>query len=181
MALVNLSTIKGVKQVTGCLGYWVTPHGQVFSTKQLGQTSTCRPDGKARELKTHDNADGYKHLCIRVNKKTRDVTVHALVLITFKGARPTGMVCRHLDGNTQNNHISNLAWGTHKENSEDMVKHDRTTRGERHHLTHLTNELVHNIRKQASAGKPNSILAKELGMDRTTIWQIVTRKTWKHI
>jgi DNA-binding CsgD family transcriptional regulator len=32
-------------------------------------------------------------------------------------------VCRHLDGNPANNHISNLGWGTNSENTQDRLEH----------------------------------------------------------
>jgi hypothetical protein len=50
-------------------------------------------------------------------------SVHHLVLELFVGPRPPGMECRHLDGNPQNNHRSNLAWGTSKENVADQYLH----------------------------------------------------------
>lgn len=58
--------------------------------------------------------------------------VHRIVLEAFVGLRPEGMVCRHLDGNGLNNNLSNLKWGTVKENYKDMVKHGRSLRGFHH-------------------------------------------------
>jgi len=52
-------------------------------------------------------------------------SIHRLVLETFIGKRPKGMVCRHLDGNSCNNKLSNLKWGTQKENIADAFKHGR--------------------------------------------------------
>lgn len=49
--------------------------------------------------------------------------VHAHVIITYVGPRPNGMMCRHLDGDPKNNNISNLKWGTAKENGEDRSRH----------------------------------------------------------
>src|SRR5436309_3088927 len=39
-------------------------------------------------------------------------TVHRLVLEAFVGPRLPGMECRHLDGNTKNNRLSNICWGS---------------------------------------------------------------------
>ena len=39
---------------------------------------------------------------------------------------------RHLDGNKNNAHCDNLAWGTAKENAEDRERHGRTSRGASH-------------------------------------------------
>ena len=53
-------------------------------------------------------------LCKRYNKSR---TIHSLVIEAFKGPKPMPhMECRHIDGNYTNNHISNLEWGTKKQN-----------------------------------------------------------------
>lgn len=49
--------------------------------------------------------------------------VHGLVLLAFVGVRPDGMECRHVDGDSMNNRLSNLAYGTHSENELDRVAH----------------------------------------------------------
>lgn len=49
--------------------------------------------------------------------------VHALVLAAFVGPRPPGMQIRHLDGLTTNAHLSNLAYGTARENAADLRRH----------------------------------------------------------
>jgi len=49
--------------------------------------------------------------------------VSRLVLETFIGECPKGMECRHLDGNSQNNNLNNLKWGTREEQIADQKKH----------------------------------------------------------
>ena len=53
----------------------------------------------------------------------RVVRVHILVASAFIGPRPDGLVTRHLDGDQSNNRPSNLAYGTHRENARDSVRH----------------------------------------------------------
>lgn len=50
------------------------------------------------------------------------IRVHAVVLNAFVGPRPDGMVCRHLDDDKTNNALSNLCWGTPRENQLDVVR-----------------------------------------------------------
>lgn len=57
------------------------------------------------------------------------IKVHQVVLEAFVSPRPEGMVCRHLDGNSLNNNLFNLKWGTPTENMQDMVKHGRSRKG----------------------------------------------------
>lgn len=49
--------------------------------------------------------------------------VHRLVLEAFVGPCPPGMECRHLNGDSGDNHLRNLQWGTPSENQFDKVRH----------------------------------------------------------
>ena len=61
-------------------------------------------------------------LCMPGKKKVRR-PLHHLILMTFVGPRPEGMVSRHLNGNSKDSRLVNLAWGTQSENVFDAVRH----------------------------------------------------------
>lgn len=51
-------------------------------------------------------------------------TIHQLVVLAFRGPRPADKsLVRHLDDDKANNALSNLAYGTKRENALDSVKH----------------------------------------------------------
>jgi hypothetical protein len=50
--------------------------------------------------------------------------VHRLILETFVGPRPPGKQCRHLNGDSLDNRLENLAWGTFHENFADRLAHN---------------------------------------------------------
>lgn len=52
-------------------------------------------------------------------QKKANRLVHSLVLETFVGPRPKGMVACHIDGDRYNNRLENLRWDTQKSNLED--------------------------------------------------------------
>lgn len=54
--------------------------------------------------------------------------VHVLMLEAFRGPRPAGMDGCHEDGNSLNNAIENLRWGTSQSNADDRVRDGATTR-----------------------------------------------------
>jgi thymidylate synthase (FAD) len=54
------------------------------------------------------------------------VNVHTLVLESFEGEKDSQSVARHLDGNSYNNKITNLRWGTQDENAKDRSTHKVT-------------------------------------------------------
>lgn len=55
--------------------------------------------------------------------KTDVWTIHHLVCEAFHGPRPVGNVVRHLNGDYKDNRADNLCWGTHAENTADMMRH----------------------------------------------------------
>jgi hypothetical protein len=109
------------------------------------------------------------------------VFVHTLVLETFVGPRPPGMIIRHLDGNPRNNRLDNLAYGTHAENSADMVRHGRGCQGEKSNTARLTESLVLEMRRKHALGRTSYSLAKEYGVSQWCAYAAVTKRSWKHI
>ena len=70
-----------------------------------------------RELRPYLNAGGYREVTLG-RKSWR---VHRLVLLAFVG--PSELGVRHLDGDKLNNKLSNLAYGTQRENVHDSMRH----------------------------------------------------------
>ena len=112
------------REVLGSGGWYeVSNRGRVRCWKSLGVNPRRLTDPRVHRLGRDVN--GYPRVDIRypspVGLKQRKV--HQLVLEAFVGARPSGMVVRHLDGDPANNHLSNLAYGTYAENSQDQKRH----------------------------------------------------------
>jgi hypothetical protein len=80
--------------------------------------------GRVRALSVNPK-NGYLQVVLYRRELMRWTTVHALITETFLGPRPDGMVVRHLDGMPLNCAIDNLTYGTHAENSQDMIRHGR--------------------------------------------------------
>lgn len=107
-------------------GYEVTPDGVVYST----QTRTGRHIG---EIKSHHNKDGYLQVQVTSKYGRKSFKVHVLVAEFHLPKRPSPFhEVRHLDGSRDNNHVSNLAWGTKTENCADRTKHGRGRNGRTH-------------------------------------------------
>ena len=108
--------------------------------------------------------------------------VHKLVCEAFHGRPKDFQVVRHLNGNRYDNRASNLAWGTPEENVQDVISHG-THRGSNNGRSKLTDEQVSAI-KNILAVNPSlsrNMLAKALGVTRTTIGHIEKGRQWNHI
>lgn len=80
---------------------------------------------KSRVLKQTIDYQGYPFVKLHrssTNEHHR-IAVHALVARTFIGPRPEGMQVRHLNGNSSDPRVENLAYGTHTENNMDTIRH----------------------------------------------------------
>lgn len=108
--------------------------------------------------------------------------VHRLVLSAFVGPCPDGMECRHLDGNGENNSVSNLEWATHKINVMDRATHDTNLVGVRNPKAILSELDVLSI-KTKSDWKYGDIskIARELGVTPQTIFKIKNNQLWTSV
>jgi hypothetical protein len=117
---------------------------------------------------------GYLALNIWCDGRNVRFKVHLLVLAAFSGERPSGMVARHLNGDSLDNRVSNLAWGTVAENAADAARHGRL-RGEQNGRAKLTEQQVATIRSSPRSGAD---LAREFGVSTVLVCKIRRREAW---
>jgi HNH endonuclease/NUMOD4 motif len=75
----------------------------------------------------------------------KELRVHRLVGEAFLGPRPDKHETRHLDDNRANNNLTNLVYGTSKENSQDSIRNGGTLFGLLHQNCFISDELVAEI------------------------------------
>lgn len=166
--------------------YQVSTHGRIKRITNGPSTYS------GRLLKPTIHHSGYMEVSLCKNgKQYKSLRIHMLVLITFVGKRPNKQECRHLNGNRHNNMLSNLTWGTHKENMQDRINHGRciVPRGSSHNLAKLTETQVVEIKKLLGSTLKNKHnkgltlkeIAQQYGVSIPTISYIKTGKTWKHV
>jgi hypothetical protein len=128
------------------------------------------------------NRTGYQYVLLWKQGKKRHSPVHWIVATAFLGERPSGMQCRHLDGNPLNNRPSNLKWGTPRENQRDRFKHGTDNRGVANGRSKLSESNVREIRRRYASGRiSQESLGKEFGVSQCMIGAIVLRKNWRHV
>lgn len=156
--------------------YEVSNYGEV---RRINRTRWANP----RLIKPQINKrDGYLYVGLRDGKRYRWMAkVHRLVLLAFRGSPPSPEhECRHLNNNRRDARLTNLRWGTRKQNARDKITHGTHVFGERHGMAKLTEEDVLNIRFLANTTQQIEI-ARRYNMSRPQICTIIKRKAWKHI
>lgn len=76
-------------------------------------------------LKPVDGGQGYLKVTLTKDGKHIDKRINRLVAQSFLSNDDNLPLVMHLDNNRQNNHVSNLKWGTHAENNQWMYDCDR--------------------------------------------------------
>ena len=131
-------------------------------------------------MKQHESPWGVR-VTLRVVDGDRQVSnfaVAALVAEAFISPRPPGLVCRHLNDDRWDHRVSNLAWGTIADNSEDARRNGKSPLGIRHGCVKLTIEQVTRIRAAMLRGEPRR-LAKEFGVSESLVSLIRHGHIWK--
>lgn len=142
-----------------------------------------RVQGLQRISPWTDSLDGYTrvHLYDAVGKR-KQKKVHHLVTSAFLGERPPGMLALHRDDVKSNNTLSNLYYGTHRENNRDTVangNHKGHARpGDEHHGSKLRAADIPIILALKDQGVPLLRIAKRFGVTDMTIHDVVKGKTW---
>lgn len=98
------------------------------------------------------------------------IPVHKIVLEAFVGPRPSPRHHgAHLDGDSSNNDLANLAWKTPEENEADKKVHGTHRNGP---PTPLTPQAVRSIRMRVDRGESYSSIAKRFGLHRHSVSRI---------
>lgn len=172
MMKINIEEWRTVAEYEGL--YEVSSFGRV---RRLAGTYHCN---KNRILSACPCCK-WGHLVVNLSKdcKARTRLVHRLVAFAFLGNPPEEkMEVAHYDGDSTNNHVSNLRWTSHKDNERDKIRHDRLRKGERHHNASLTEIQVLEIRKLVAEGENQYSVAKKFGISQPHVSEIHLRLSW---
>lgn len=172
------------KPIPGYEGlYAVSSHGRVRSYDRecnaRGGAIAVRK-GRILALATKEPG-GYLAVTLTSPGKREQVAVHILVLTAFKGPRPAHKPhTRHWDGDSTNNRVGNVRWGTVLENAQDKRRHGTVLQGECNTNTKITEAQARQIKTAATSLEART-LAVRFGIGASQGWAIWTGKSWKHL
>ena len=185
----NTTTIEEWRPVVKRGPYMISSHGRVWSIPRTIPISCVGRRTYLRHIRGRylvpqvEQAGG--HLWVGLanqeqhnGRRKANAKIHLLVAAAFIGPRPFGLICRHLDGDTNNNQPHNLAYGTMLENSADMIAHGNSCRGERNSQSKLTEESVLDIYRRVRSDESRASLAVIFGVSKGQIRHIDIGESW---
>lgn len=166
----NIKDFEGLYQVSNL--------GKVRS---LGK-GTGHHKNKTSCLKGTINNYGYVMMTLYKNKEPHPFPLHRLVGFAFIPNDKCLPQINHKDVNKLNNIVGNLEWVTGSQNIKHSYGkgiHDK--KGEKHHLSKLTNQDIIEIRRLRFLGQRVVEIAEMFNIGRGYIYKITNRKVWTHI
>ena len=160
-----------MKQIPGFPDYLADRSGAIYSVVKRYPV--------LKQLRIEVDNRGYP--CVRLytrHGKRKYIPVHRLILETFVGKRPPGLMARHLDADKLNSALTNLCWGTPQENADDAARNGKTLFGERSGTARLTEADVVKILTMSGTNKE---VASEFGVSHHCIYDIRHGRRWKHV
>lgn len=123
----------------------------------------------------------YMVVCLRENEgKGRVICryVHRMVLETFVGPCPDGMLGCHNDGNTANNRRTNLRWDTPAANMADKDRHGTARRGVDSPNALMDSDRLLMVFLLASVGLRQDEIGQVVGLTQTGVSQVLRGDTY---
>lgn len=158
----------------------ITINGAEYTITDLGEVY-----GKSGKLiNQRPNEDGYACFTAGVKENRTKIKTHSVVGKLFVPNPNNLPELDHLDSNRMNPSASNLEWVTHEENiSRAYNKGHYKGRivGTKNPKCNLTEQIVLDIRKDFDLGMTQKQISDKYNVPWSTVHNIITRQTWKHI
>ena len=166
------------KDVPGYESYYqISNFGNVKSLSRNVYRQNYSFVSKEKILKLREEKHGRLYVDLRKNKKVKRFYVHTLVALAFIGERPKGYFVCHINGNNQDNKLSNLKYDTPRQNQIDVYRYGNT-----HGNSKLSIKQIIEIRALYKTGNYTTReLAKKYSVSQNCTQRIVKRSTFDWI
>ena len=163
------------KDIPGNEGYYqVSNLGNVKSLPRRVYRQNYYFISKGKFLKFREASQGRFYVDLHMNKKIKRCYVHSLVTLAFIGERPKGYSVCHINGDNQDNRITNLKYDTPRQNQIDVYRYGKT-----HGNSKLSVEQVLEIRALYKTGEYTTReLARKFSVSQNCTQRIIKRDTF---
>lgn len=136
---------------------------------------SIRGTGKGSD---YSNFDVYG---LNTESGTKNILLHRARLKAFRGEPPTDKPkCLHIDGNARNNDLTNLRWGSHRENMADLAKHG-SLRGINNASAKINEEMALSLYVLSQLELVCPEILAELHITAAQVSAIKARRAWRHV
>lgn len=149
---------------------------QVIENMLSDPTVRVMEDGKVQRLKNgewihcgYSSWSNERKTYMRTKYKRKTVYIHRLVYVALVGPIPEQHVIDHIDGNTKNNHPSNLKLSSISDNLKNRKKEWRCRK-------HLTATEENNIVKDRQKGMSLKDITEKYRISTQTLGKVMERK-----
>jgi len=170
------------KTIPWAKNYKVSNTGKVYSFAKIKLGIELVPHSQPDKRK--GTGSRYPYVSISDNdKKIKNYNIHRLVAEAFIPNPENKPQVNHIDGNKQNNFVTNLEWVTPKENTQHALAEKLLNPpiGERCGSSKYKESQVLEVIKLLSEGKPNCEVAKLTGIDDRAVSNIRNKKRWGYL
>lgn len=172
--------------------YAVSRDGRVFTRPAVRPPGQPRSGPKPRANHWEEVAQfivkprhtpAYYKCRVTQDGKSKLVSVHRFMLECWVGTRSRKEVVRHLDGDSLHNDLSNLKYGTVKENVEDAFRHTGNyAQGANNGRAQLDEDDVRAIRQRFDSGESAASICRDYRhVTKTSVSNAAKRITWAHV
>jgi hypothetical protein len=161
-------------------GYRAGSNGSIWSCLKYGKRKDDKFSGHWKKLKQTLEPRGRPTVGLYNKGKCKRFISSHIIALLFLGPRPNGLLVLHKNGDQTDNRATNLKYGTHKENTKDMIRHGTGVRGDWHPIAKLNEIKVREIKEKLKFPKRGLInkLSKEYDIDGAVISRIRDGKSW---
>lgn len=164
--------MSDTKQIEGFSGYCCDALGNFYSTKW----------NKFVPMKLKKDRYGYLIVQLSNGPIRKFVSAHSLVLSSWISPRPHGYQCNHKNGVRDDNRVENLEWVTPLENTRHSHKVlGKDMRGSGHVKSKIKEKDAIEIRRLRAEGHTLISIGKKFGIGISTVYNITSGNTWKHV
>lgn len=148
--------------------YKISESGEVFSVRSgiflKGSLSNC----------------GYPVVTLQNKGFKKTMSVHRLVAKAYIPNPENKPQINHIDGNKQNNNVSNLEWSTHSENMKHAheIGLARSQKGTSNNANKLSEEEVLAIKDYKTKGKGPTEISRLMGLPFGRVVNVYYGKCW---
>lgn len=169
--------------------YMISNYGRVY---RKSYKKWCKQNNSWSNMKgiikkqTNNNSKKYWRIEIfYLDGSKKWQTIHRLVALYFINNPTNKNYVNHIDGNKNNNHVSNLEWVTNQENMDHrykVLKKFNNLHGSKNTRSKLNELQALNIANRILAEESyNSILKDYPFISKSTLSEIKSGRSWRHL